>query len=130
MYRSYISCSSTLSGSPVTSTRPRISTYRPGLLETSRLTRGSRRMLRVFSRPSMVLNTTLSPSRFTKITDDCGRPRAAAAAGPRGPHGDHRRLRPAVGVRGGEHRRVRAVEHFAGGGGEGRGHREVPSESH
>ena len=33
-------------------------------------------MLRVFSRPLMVLNTTVSPSRLTKITDDCGRPSA------------------------------------------------------
>jgi hypothetical protein len=64
-----------LLGSSVMSTVPRISTYRAVLVSsTSRLTRGSRVMLRVFSRPLIVLNTTVSPSRLTKITDDCGRP--------------------------------------------------------
>ena len=44
-------------------------------------------MLRVFNLPLMVLNTTVSPSRLTNISDDCGRPSAfdvaiAAMCGP------------------------------------------------
>jgi hypothetical protein len=50
-------------------------------------------MLRVFSRPLMVLNTTVSPSRLTKITDDSRAP---------------------VGVRSSDHGYVRPVEHLAG----------------
>src|ERR1700720_2262976 len=77
MYLSYISYSSDFSGSSVISTVPRISTYRPVLVSrTSRLIRGSRIMFRVFNRPVMVLNSTVSPSRLTNMTDDCGRPSA------------------------------------------------------
>src|SRR5262249_50035420 len=76
MNLSYIWYNSVLLGSSVMSTAPRISTYRPTLFlsTTTKLTRGSRAMLRVFSRPLMVLNSTVSPSRLIKITDDCGRP--------------------------------------------------------
>src|SRR3984893_16773289 len=75
MYLSYISYSNDFSGSSVISTFPRISTYRPVLVSrTNRLIRGSRNMFRTFNLPLMVLNSTVSPSRLTNITDDCGRP--------------------------------------------------------
>src|SRR3984893_3103445 len=75
MYLSYISYSNDFSGSSVISTFPRISTYRPVLVSrTNRLIRGSRNMFRTFNLPLMVLNSTVSPSRLTNMTDDCGRP--------------------------------------------------------
>jgi len=78
MYLSYISYSNDFSGVLGDYRRSR-GFRRTGLCwcpGPGRLIRGSRNMFRVFNRPVMVLNSTVSPSRLTNMTDDCGRPSA------------------------------------------------------